>query len=185
MVFKIEPIERAINALREEDSFVILLSASGKLYNQRIAESLLRYKQLILICCRYEGCDERVSESIVDMELSIGDYVLHGGEIPAMVIIESVSRLIHGVIGKEESLKEESFGGMLLDYPHYTKPANYKGMKVPSVLLSGDHEKIRKWRMKKSLEKTLRNRPDLIMDLIGREGGERFWLYFEEILNKE
>src|SRR4030042_7124244 len=161
MVFKPEPIDMAIQENRQGHSCVILLSAQGKLYNQRIAESLVQYEQIMLICGRYEGCDERVAEQMIDMELSIGDYVLLGGEIAAMVVIESVSRLLPGVIGKEESTIEESFQNMLLDYPHYTKPASYKGVQVPKVLLSGHHEKIKKWRYRKALEKTLKNRPDL------------------------
>lgn len=185
MVFKVEPIDRALKEIKKEKSCAILLSASGKLYNQEIAESLLNYEQIILICCRYEGCDERVAEHIVDIELSIGDYILHGGEIATMVVIESVSRLIPGVLGKEESLQMESFRDMLLDYPHYTRPADYKGALVPEVLLSGNHEKIYKWRLQKALEKTLKSRPDLIIKMINKEGGERLLAYLEKIIQKE
>lgn len=185
MVFKAEPIDKALNEIRKERGCVILLSASGKLYNQQIAESLTNYEQIILICCRYEGCDERVAERMVDLELSIGDYILHGGEVAAMVVIESVSRLKPGVLGKEESLQMESFKDTLLDYPHYTKPAEYKGAFVPEVLLSGNHEKINRWRLKKALEKTLKNRPDLIIKMINKEGGERLLAYLEKIIQKE
>ncbi len=185
MVFKPEPIDNALNEIRSDSSYAILLSASGKLYNQRIAESLLKYEQIILICSRYEGCDESVAEYMVDIELSVGDYVLHGGELAAMVIIESISRLIPGVVGKEESIEEESFREVLLDYPHYTKPAEYKKMRVPDILLSGNHEKIYRWRIKKALEKTIRNRPDLIINALNKEGGERIWSYFNKIIEKE
>lgn len=185
MVFKPEPIIMAIENIKKENTCTILLSAQGKLFTQETARNLLRFNQIILICCRYEGCDERIAEYAVDMELSIGNYIVHGGEIAAMVIIESVSRLIPGVVGKEESTTEESFSEFLLDYPHYTKPALYKGFKVPKVLLSGNHEKIRKWRIRKALEKTMKNRPDLAMQVFSQNNGERFWHYIQQIMEKE
>lgn len=184
MVFKPEPIFEAVDDIKIDNSCIILLSAGGKLYNQDIARELLKYKQIILICCRYEGCDERVAEHLVDLELSIGNYILHGGEIAAMVVIESVSRLIPGVVAKEESITEESFTKFLLDYPHYTRPETFKGLKVPKVLLSGDHEKIKKWRFQKALEKTFRNRSDLIIKELLKNNGKEFLNYFQFLLQE-
>lgn len=144
MVLMCEPIFRAIDALREEDSLVIMLTPSGETYKESTAYSLTKYKHIILLCGHYEGFDERI-KTIVDMELSIGDYVLTGGELPAMVVADSVIRLLDGVINKE-SLMNESFNDDLLDYPVYTKPKEFRGMKVPEVLLSGHHANIKKWR---------------------------------------
>ena len=185
MVFKPEPIISAIEHIKKENACTILLSAQGQLYTQEIARDLLNYNQIVLLCCRYEGCDERVAQHVVDRELSIGNYIVHGGEVAAMVIIESVSRLLPGVVGKEESIVQESFSEFLLDYPHYTKPALCKGLRVPKVLLSGDHEKIRKWRIKKALEKTIKNRPDLMVQTFAKTNGEKFWHYIQEIMEKE
>lgn len=184
MVFKPEPIFEAVENIRINNSCIILLSAQGKLYNQKIANELLKYEQIILICCRYEGCDERVSEHLADMELSIGDYILHGGEIASMVIIESISRLIPGVVGKEESIIEESFASFLLDYPHYTRPEAYKGYTVPKILLSGNHRKIKKWRLEKAFEKTIKNRPDLIMKELISNNGKELLNYFQVLLQE-
>ncbi len=160
MVLKVEPIQNAVKKikLKNKKSRVILLSAKGKIYNQKKAKSFLKYDQIILICGRYEGVDERVAKYIADEELSIGEYVLSGGELPAMVVVDSVSRLVPGVINKE-SLKEESFSsGNNLEYPQYTKPETLeiegKIRKVPKVLLSGNHKEIKKWREKHSKKLT-------------------------------
>ena len=160
MVLMCQPIFDAIKALRSDNSKVILLTPSGKLYKQSIALDLSKEKHLILICGHYEGFDERI-KTIVDMELSIGDYILTGGEIPAMVLIDSITRLIDGVI-KKESYLNESFTDNLLDYPTYTKPRVYEGLEVPDTLVNGDHEKINKWRREMQIEITKKNRPDLL-----------------------
>ena len=160
MVLMCQPIFDAVKALRSDNSKVILLTPSGKLYKQSIALDLSKEKHLILICGHYEGFDERI-KTIVDMELSIGDYILTGGEIPAMVLIDSITRLIDGVITKESYLNE-SFTDNLLDYPTYTKPRVYEGLEVPDTLVNGDHEKINKWRREMQIEITKKNRPDLL-----------------------
>jgi len=162
MIMKIESIYEALTGLKKNHSYSILLSAGGKLFDQKRALELSKKKHLILICGRYEGVDERVAENLVDEELSVGNYVLSGGEPAALVILDSVSRLIPGVLGKEEALREESFSSGLLEYPQYTRPRDFKGFSVPEVLFSGDHGKIEEWRRKKALEKTLKNRPELI-----------------------
>ncbi|MBC7362981.1 MAG: tRNA (guanosine(37)-N1)-methyltransferase TrmD [Candidatus Aminicenantes bacterium] len=163
MVLKPEPIFRAVEAVRQsQDSLVCLLSPQGEVFNTRLAEQLAGYKQLILICGRYEGVDERVIEHLVDKEISIGDYILTGGELAAAVVVDAVSRFVPGVVGKEGSVERESFKGGLLDFPQYTRPRDFRGYKVPSVLFSGDHKKIARWRLKKALEKTLVRRPDLL-----------------------
>ncbi len=162
MVMMVEPIWKAVNSVRTEKSRVILLSASGKLFTQDVARELAREDELILICGRYEGVDERVAESIADMELSIGNFVLSGGETAALAVIETVSRLIPGVVGKEESVENESFSDGLLEHPQYTRPREFMGMKVPDVLFSGNHGKIEEWKKRAALEKTMKNRPDLI-----------------------
>ncbi len=160
---------------------VILLSAQGQRFTQKIAAELATLDRMVLICGRYEGVDERIADFLADRELSIGDYVLSGGELGAAVIIEAVMRLLPGAVGNEASTRQESFtaggagevtenaaadstcgSGGLLDYPHYTRPADFRGMAVPEVLLNGDHQQIRKWRRQQALEKTLRNRPDLL-----------------------
>ncbi|KAB3535192.1 tRNA (guanosine(37)-N1)-methyltransferase TrmD [Alkaliphilus pronyensis] len=140
----------------------IYMSPKGKTFNQSMAESLSKEDVLIFICGHYEGIDQRVIDNLVTHEISIGDYVLTGGEIPAMVVIDSVARLIPGVLSHTDSYQEESFYSSLLEYPHYTRPQSFRGMEVPDVLLSGNHSKIDEWRRKKSLEITLRNRPDLL-----------------------
>jgi len=163
MVLKPEPIFRAVEAVRQpQDSLVCLLSPQGKVFNTRLAEQLAGYKQLILICGRYEGVDERVIEYLVDKEISIGDYILTGGELAAAVVVDAVSRFVPGVVGKEGSVKHESFKDGLLDFPQYTRPRDFRGYKVPSILFSGNHKKIARWRLKKALEKTLVRRPDLL-----------------------
>ena len=160
MVLKCEPIFLAVESVKTEESKVILLTPSGNPYNQRKAYDLSSEKHLIIICGHYEGFDERI-RSLADYEISIGDYVLTGGEIPAMVIVDSVVRLIPGVI-KEQSHLEDSFNDdNLLDYPTYTKPSEFRGMKVPDVLLSGDHKKIADWRLEEAKKKTNEIRPDM------------------------
>lgn len=164
MVFKPEPVFKAVESLKKADksSLVCLLTPQGKLFNSALAEKLASYDQVILICGRYEGVDERVSDYLVDEEISIGDYVLSGGELAAAVVVEAVSRFVPGVVGREESVRHDSFATGLLDFPQYTRPRDFRGYKVPSVLFSGDHQKIAHWRLKKSLEKTLAKRPDML-----------------------
>ena len=157
-----DPIFRAIDALKDDDAFVIMMTPTGVVYKEKIAYDLSQKKHLILLCGHYEGFDERI-KTIVDMEISIGDFILTGGEIPSMVVMDSVIRLIPGVINIS-SLTSESFNDNLLDYPNYTKPAIYRGMKVPDVLLSGHHENIKKYRHEKQIELTKKNRGDLLGD---------------------
>lgn len=158
-----QPIFDAVTKLKgKKKPKVILMSPSGKRWTQEKAKRLSKAGHIIIICGHYEGVDERIEESLVDESISIGDYVLTGGELPAMVVIDAVTRLVPGVLGKEESLQTESFEGNLLEYPQYTRPANFRGMKVPNVLLSGHHQDIEKWRKEKSLAKTKKNRPDLL-----------------------
>ena len=160
MVLMCQPIFDAVKALRSDNSKVILLTPSGKLYKQSTAIDLSHEKHLIIICGHYEGFDERI-KTICDMEISIGDYILTGGEIPCMVLIDSITRLIDGVIRKE-SYENESFTDNLLDYPSYTKPREYDGLVVPDVLVNGDHAKIDKWRREQQIKITNKNRPDLL-----------------------
>ena len=160
MILMCDPIFRAIDVLKKEDSIVIMMTPSGKVFKQSIAYDLSKNKHLIILCGHYEGFDERI-KSIVDLELSIGDYVLTGGELPSMVVMDSVIRLIDGVIN-ENSLMTESFNDGLLDYPNYTKPVEYRGMKVPEVLLSGHHQNIAKYRHEEQIRLTKENRPDLL-----------------------
>jgi len=191
MVLKPEPLFECMESLElasREDRVagrvkqsVVLLSAQGQRFNQKVAADLAALDRIVLICGRYEGVDERVADFLADRELSIGDYVLSGGEMAAAVIIEAVTRLLPGAVGNEASTRQESFtadarpttessglpdstcgSGGLLDYPHYTRPAEFRGMTVPEVLISGNHEEIRRWRRQRALEKTLRNRPDLL-----------------------
>lgn len=163
MVLMCQPIFDCIEKIRDDDSVVVMMTPDGKKYNQVIAKSFLDIKHLILLCGHYEGFDERI-RSIVDMEISIGDYILTGGEIPAMVVADSVVRLIDGVINKD-SLVSESFENDLLDYPVYTKPANFRGLVVPEVLISGDHKRIAEWRSVARLKKTEINRNDMLGDI--------------------
>ncbi len=164
MVMKPQPIAAALKDVitPQEKNHVILLSPGGKTFSNGISKHLSEYDRLIFICGRYEGIDERVKELYVDTEISIGDYVLSGGEYAAMVIIDSVARYIPGVLGNEQSAVDESFSSGLLEYPQYTRPEEFQGLKVPEVLLSGDHKKIDKWRKERSIEKTYALRPDLI-----------------------
>ena len=160
MVLMPQPIFDAVEALKKDNSIVILMTPQGEPYYQEKAKELTTFNHLIIICGHYEGFDERIL-SIVDEEISIGDYILTGGEIPSMVITDSVVRLIDGVI-EQESHENESFTDNLLDYPVYTKPQDFRGMKVPEVLISGHHENIRKWRLEEQIKKTTEKRPDLI-----------------------
>jgi tRNA (guanine37-N1)-methyltransferase len=188
MVLKPEPLFECVESLnvagrnervaRTARESVILLSPQGAMFTQAVAEDLAGLDRMVLICGRYEGVDERVAEGLADREISIGDYVLSGGELGAAVIMDTVTRLLPGALGNEASARQESFSavqkigaagpdstcasGGLLDYPHYTRPAEFRGMAAPEVLIGGNHEQIRKWRRRKALEKTLRNRPDLL-----------------------
>ena len=164
MVMKPEPLFRAVESVTnsEPSVSVALLSPQGRLFSQTIAGEYSEAGRLVLVCGRYEGVDERVVEHLITDELSIGDYVLSGGEIPAMVVVDAVTRLIPGALGCAQSAERESFSGGLLDHPQYTRPADYRGLKAPEVLLSGNHAEIECWRRRKSIEKTLRRRPDLI-----------------------
>jgi tRNA (guanine37-N1)-methyltransferase len=163
MVMKPEPIARAINDLKNKSprSRTLLLSPQGTPFRQEEAESLAREDGLIFLCGRYEGFDERV-RSMVDDEYSIGDYVLTGGEFAAMVMVDVISRLVPGVLGNNQSAEQDSFSDGLLEYPQYTRPAEYRGMRVPEVLLSGNHGEITRWRRREQLQRTLKRRPDLI-----------------------
>jgi len=171
MVLKPEPIFLAAESIwPARDPMrqrIALLSAQGRLFRQATARRLREYEELLLICGRYEGVDERVSEHLADEEISVGDFVLSGGELAAAIVVDTVARLIPGVLGNEESARQESFSesapseGPALDCPHYTRPASFRGWPVPEVLLSGNHEQIRRWRRRAAMEKTLRQRPDL------------------------
>ena len=161
MIMKPDVVYDAYQSVKDENAKVIYMSPQGKPLNQKKVEELSKENHLIILCGHYEGIDQRVLDKIVDEEISIGDYVLTGGEIPAMVLIDSVSRYVKGVL-KEDSIKEESFSNGLLEYPQYTRPEIFEGMKVPEVLLSGHHENIEKWRKEKSLEITRKKRPDIL-----------------------
>ena len=164
MVMKVEPLAGAIEAVKAESprSKVVLTSPCGRTFNHAVAEGLSREEGLIVICGRYEGVDERVRKLFVDDEISLGDFVLTGGEIAAMVIVDAVSRLVPGVLGSEESALNDSFADGLLEYPQYTRPPEFRGEKVPDVLLSGNHAEIAKWRRRQSILRTLASRPELL-----------------------
>lgn len=170
MVMKPEPVFEAVESVLGLDSShaqplaipVILLDPQGRVFSQRIAEELARHERIALLCGRYEGVDERIREHLVTDEISIGDYVLTGGELPALILIDAVSRLIPGVLGDPTGAEDDSHSMGLLEYPHYTKPSEYRGWKVPDVLLSGDHAKIEKWRREQALTRTFHRRPDMI-----------------------
>ena len=162
MLLKAEPLFEAIESLQREKTKVILLSPSGRKFSQEIARELAQLEDIILICGSYEGFDERVREALADDELSIGDYVLTNGALPAMVVIDAVARLLPGVLGDDESSRDESFSHGLLEYPQYTRPAEFRGMKVPEVLLSGNHAEIEKWRREQAKLRTEKQRPDLM-----------------------
>jgi tRNA (guanine37-N1)-methyltransferase len=162
MLLKPEPIFEAVESLAKPETHVIMLSPSGRKFNQTIARELAAKSHLLLLCGSYEGFDERIREHIVHDEISIGDYVLTNGALPAMVVIDVVTRLLPGVLGDDESSHEESFSGPLLEYPQYTRPAEFRGWKVPDVLLSGHHAEIQKWRLEQAGRKTSERRPDLV-----------------------
>jgi tRNA (guanine37-N1)-methyltransferase len=162
MVMKIEPIDLALADLRSPKSKTILLSPQGRKFSDAIARELAREEELILLSGHYEGIDQRVADHLVDEEISIGDYVLTSGVLPALVVTDAVVRLIPGVLGDADSAAQDSFAAGILDHPHYTRPADYKGWKVPEVLLGGNHAAIDKWRHEAALEATRRRRPDLL-----------------------
>ncbi len=165
LVMQAEPIYNTFMGIKDkigENTKVVYMSPKGKVFNQEMAQELANEKDLVILCGHYEGVDQRIIDEIVTDEISIGDYILTGGELSAMVVIDSVSRLIPEVLGKQESFEDESFSDGLLEYPQYTRPQNFLGREVPEVLLSGNHEKIKQWRYKKSLELTLERRPDII-----------------------
>jgi len=172
MVMKVEPVFTAVEsvlgpidrlrATPETGIPVILLTPQGRVFSQKIAMELVQQPRLALICGRYEGVDERIREHLVTDEISIGDYVLTGGELPAMILIDAISRLIPGVLGDPDGAMDDSHAAGLLEYPHYTRPPEYRGWSVPEILLSGDHARIEKWRREQSLQRTLERRPDLL-----------------------
>lgn len=166
MVMKPEPVFEAVEMIRRDygsaETKVLLMTPQGRTFSQEVARKLAAESHLIVLCGHYEGVDERIREHLVDMEISIGDYVLTGGELPALVVLDAVTRLLPGALGAEESAVEESFSEGLLEYPHYTRPAEFRDWRVPEILLSGHHAEIAKWRRKKSLERTVERRPDLI-----------------------
>ena len=172
MVMKPEPVFEAVESVLEIASRsgpaqpmpvpIILMTPQGRVFTQRVAEELVRHERIALLCGRYEGVDERIREHLVTDEISIGDYVLTGGELPALLVIDAVSRLIPGVLGDPTGAQDDSHSMGLLEYPHYTKPAEFRGWKVPEVLLSGDHGKIEKWRREQALSRTFRKRPDML-----------------------
>ena len=165
MLMKADVVDRAYSSVKSENAKVIYLTPQGKTLNQKIVKDLSKQEHLILLCGHYEGIDQRVLDKIVDEEISIGDYVLTGGELPAMVLIDSVSRYVEGVLSNE-SVEEESFSNGLLEYPQYTRPEVFNDVKVPDVLISGHHENIRKWRREKSLENTFKKRPELLENIV-------------------
>ena len=183
MVLKPEPIIEAVTRLRQgQETHLILLTPQGRPFKQAIARELSEYQHLLCVCGRYEGFDERVRDLLSPDEISIGDYVLTGGELPALVLLDAVIRLIPGVLGDEDSARYDSFVDALLEFPHYTRPQNIQGRGVPDVLLSGDHERIRRWRRKEALRRTKVRRPDLLqqaflskedLDLLGEIEGEQ------------
>lgn len=167
MILRVDVVDKAITSIKQsypsQKSLVVLLDPQGQPYKQSIARKLTTYDHLILVCAHYEGIDERI-RSLVDMELSIGDYVVTGGEIPAMVIVDSVTRLLPGVLKHAEATLNESFNENELEHPHYTRPPEYKGQRVPDVLVSGNHEEIARWRKKEAKIRTAKRRPDLITE---------------------
>jgi tRNA (guanine37-N1)-methyltransferase len=178
MVMKPEPFFAALGAIRERRGLpdaVIVMSPAGERFTQQGARRLAGIGHIVLLCGRYEGIDERVREALATEELSIGDYVLSGGEVPALTVIDAVARLVPGVVGDEQSVEADSFTRGLLDYPHYTRPAEYEGRHVPDVLLSGHHAEIRRWRREAALQRTSERRPDLL-DTAALDADEREWL---------
>ncbi len=162
MLLKPEPIFEAVEALAGEKTRVLLMSPAGRVFNQSLARELAVEEHLLVICGSYEGVDQRVIDTLVDDEISIGDYVLTNGALPAMVVIDTITRLLPGALGDEQSAADESFSQGLIEYPQYTRPAEFRGMKVPDVLLSGNHAEIEKWRKQTARQRTLERRPDLL-----------------------
>ena len=164
MIMKVGPVDKALAAVKKKEMnpLVILMTPQGELFNQRIAAELATKRQIVIICGRYEGVDERIRRHLADREISIGDYILTGGELSALILIDAISRFVPGVLGNMRSVEGDSFSDGLLEYPQYTRPADYKGWKVPDVLLSGNHVQIENWRREESLRKTYRRRPDLL-----------------------
>lgn len=164
MLLKPEPMFNALDAIKKQNSYVIYLSPKGNLFNQKKAKELSEKEHIILVAGHYEGIDQRIVDKYVDEEISMGDYVLTNGELPVLMIVDAVGRLIPGVLGSDESTVEESHSGSLLEYPQYTRPESYMGLDVPEILLSGHHKKIEEWRRFKAIEVTLERRPDMIKD---------------------
>ncbi|MBR2439254.1 MAG: tRNA (guanosine(37)-N1)-methyltransferase TrmD [Lentisphaeria bacterium] len=162
MLMKVEPLFEAVEDLRKENTLVLMTSPSGEPFNQKMAHELVAKEHILIICGHYEGVDERVREALVDREVSIGDYVLTSGNLPAMVMVDAVTRLLPGALGSPESEVDESFENGLLEYPQYTRPPVFRGMEVPEVLLSGNHAEIAKWRREQSEQRTAGRRPDLL-----------------------
>ena len=177
MLMKADVVDRAYNSVKSENAKVIYLTPQGKTLNQKVVKDLSKQEHLILLCGHYEGIDQRVLDKIVDEEISIGDYVLTGGELPAMVLIDSVSRYVEGVLS-DGSTDEESFSNGLLEYPQYTRPEVFNDVKVPDVLISGHHENIRKWRRERSLENTFKKRPEMLENI---ELTEKEKVYIEKL----
>ncbi len=166
MILRADILAKAVNSIvknTKKQPFIILTSASGKLYKQQVAQKFSKLEHIVIVCGHYEGVDQRFTDKFVSEEISIGDYILTGGEIPAMVITDSITRLIPEVLEKPEAIENESFSQGLLEYPQYTRPGEFEGKQVPEVLLSGNHGEIKKWRAQKSLEKTKKIRPDLLI----------------------
>jgi tRNA (guanine37-N1)-methyltransferase len=178
MVLKPEPLFAAVDEIRAQRGpadAVLMMSPAGRVFTQADARRLARLQHVVLLCGRYEGVDERVREQLASEEVSIGDYVLSGGELPALVIVDAVGRLVPGVVGDEQSVEADSFTRGLLDHPHYTRPAEYRGQRVPDVLLSGHHGEIRKWRRRQALKRTVERRPELLATA-PLDDEERKWL---------
>ena len=169
MLLKPEPLFEAIEDLSRDSAHVVLLSPSGRVFNQKIARELAQHKHLVLVTGHYEGFDERVRAELADDELSIGDYVLTNGALPTMVVVDTVTRLLPGVLGDDQSAQDESFSHGLLEYPQYTRPAEFRGMKVPEILLSGNHAQIARWRAEQAKSRTTERRPDLLAENRERE----------------
>lgn len=170
MLLKPEPLFEAVESLARENTRVILVSPAGRRFDQAVARELAGLEHLLMVCGHYEGFDERVRERLADDELSIGDYVLTNGALPVMVIVDAVTRLLPGVLGDEDSAREDSFSQGLLEYPQYTRPAEFRGMKVPEVLLSGNHAEIARWRAEQSRRRTRERRPDLLSETFYESG---------------
>lgn len=171
MVMMVEPVYKAIESVKSENSHVVFLSPQGKVLNQELIKDLSKKEHIVLLCGHYEGIDERIIENYIDEEISIGDYVLTGGEIPAMVLIDSVSRMIDGVLASSEAYEDESHMDGLLEYPQYTRPQEFMGLKVPDVLLSGNHQEIEKYRREMSILQTEKKRPDLFKFIKDKKEG--------------